>query len=307
MNIGTGSMRSITGLGILAALIAVSPAAAQDGLRQRVDTTMTLEEGGTLSVNIYSGRVNVTGARGSSVRIRGTADRDEISIRARTNSVRISMEHGGTRSGADLDITVPIGTRVVLEGFAAPFSVTGVRGEVNIETLSGSIVVKDAQGRVSLESVSGDIEADGVRGDVSAESVNGMVSVRNVEGDIAAESVSGRITIAGASSSRVRAETVGGSLSYDGTIEPAGNYSFTTHSGSLTLAVPSNAGASVSLETFNGTVDSDFPVTLESGANRRAGESQFEFKIGDGRSRIVLETFNGNIRIQRGSSRANRE
>ena len=300
-------MKLLEGLILVAALLAASPAGAQDGLRQRIDTTMALAEGGTLSVNIYSGRVNVTGSRSSAVHVRGTADRDDISIRGRTNSVHVSMEHGGTHSGADLDITVPIGTRVVLEGFAAPFSVTGVRGEANIQTLSGSIVVKDAEGNVSLESVSGDIEADGVRGDVSAESVNGMVNVRNVEGDITAESVSGRITIARAASGRVRAETVGGSLSYDGTIEPSGNYSFATHSGSLSLAVPANAGASVSLETFSGTVDSDFPVTLESGANRRAGESQFEFKIGDGRSRIVLETFNGNIRIQRGATRANRE
>ena len=174
-------MRAITGLAVFAALVAASPAGAQEGLRQRVDTTITLAEGGTLNVNIYSGRVNVTGARGSSVRVRGTADRDEISIRARTNSVAIRMEHGGTFSRADLDITVPIGTRVVLEGFAAAFSVTGVRGEANIQTLSGSIVVKDAEGKVSLESVSGDIDADGIRGDVSAESVNGTVSVRNVD------------------------------------------------------------------------------------------------------------------------------
>jgi DUF4097 and DUF4098 domain-containing protein YvlB len=100
---------------------------------------------------------------------------------------------------------------------------------------------------------------------------------------------------------------VQGDLSYEGTIESMGNYSFTTHSGELTLAVPPSAGATVSLETFSGSVDSDFPVTLESGASRRAGESQFDFRIGDGKSRIVLETFSGNIRIQRGSGRANRE
>jgi hypothetical protein len=32
-----------------------------------------------------------------------------------------------------------------------------------------------------------------------------------------------------------------------------------------------------------------------------------DFRIGDGRSRIVIETFNGNIEIKRGSTRTNRE
>ena len=292
---------------ILAASLAMfaSPAGAQD--RSRVDTTVAIGEGGTLSVSIYSGRVSVTAGTGPNVRVQGLAPDVNLSVRSRNNGVRIQLDHGAHNDPVELDITVPTGTRVVLEGFAAAFSIRGVKGEASVETLSGPITVVDAVGNVVLESVSGNIEAEGIRGDVGAESVSGRVTVRNVEGDVTAESVSGRVTIAGASSRRVSAETVSGSLSYDGTIEAAGNYSFTTHSGSITLAVPTNAGATVSLETFSGAVDSDFPVTLESGANRRAGESQFEFRIGDGRSRIVLETFNGSIRIQRGSSRANRE
>jgi len=54
-------------------------------------------------------------------------------------------------------------------------------------------------------------------------------------------------------------------------------------------------------------VDSDFPVTLESGRTHKGHESKFEFRIGNGRSRINAETFSGDIRIQRGTSRDNRE
>ena len=289
---------------IAAALLGASELGAQPRYRDRVDTAVTLGSSGTLSVSLYSGRVNVTGASGSEVRIRGSANRETLSIRSRSNYVSISTEaHGHSNGGAELDISVPRGTRVVLEGFSTAFSVRGVDGEASIETLSGSMVVSNAKGRVNLESVSGNISASDVDGPVSAESVSGRVEVANVDGDITVESVSGAITITGARSMRVNAETVQSALSYDGTIEPSGTYSFTTHSGRLTLAVPATAGATVSLETFSGSVDSDFPVTLESGSNRRAGESQFEFRIGDGRSRIVLETFSGDIRIQRGASR----
>ncbi len=304
-------MKLFTGVIVAVGLASMTPthiAGAQSD-RVSVDTTVSLDRGGTLSVSIYSGRVNVTGTAGSSVRIRGSADRGELRVRERANSITVGLEHGYPGSGrsAQLDISVPHGTRVVLEGFYAPFSVRGVKGDASVETLSGSIIVSDAAGKVSLESVSGDIDVDGVEGDVRAESVSGHVNMRNVSGDITTESVSGPLNISGAKSARVRAETVGGSLSYDGTIEPMGNYSFTTHSGLLTLAVPSNVGATVRLETYNGTVDSEFPVTLESGVNRRQGESQFDFRIGDGRARIVLETFSGNINIKRGGGRANRE
>ena len=97
----------------------------------------------------------------------------------------------------------------------------------------------------------------------------------------------------------MRAETVAGPVSYVGAFDPSGNYSFKTHAGRLTLGVPSSTGATVSLETFSGQVDSDFPVTLESGRSRMGHESRFEFRLGDGRSRVLIETFSGNIKIQR--------
>jgi hypothetical protein len=307
MNNGNSRMRRKIGLtGAVLAVLAAFSSSAQ-AQRASMDTSIAIGDGGTLSVSIYSGRVNVTAGRGSNVTIKGTADARDLSVRSRSNGVRVQLDHGSHNSRVELDITVPVGTRVVMDGFAATFSVRGVRGETSLETLSGPITVAGAVGKVTLESVSGHIEASDIKGDVSAESVNGRVTITNVEGDVIAESVSSALSITGASARSVRAETVSGSLTYDGTIEPSGNYSFTTHSGPLTLAVPANAGATVSLETFNGSVDSDFPVTLESGANRREGESQFEFRIGDGRARIVLETLSGNIRIERGSSRANRE
>jgi DUF4097 and DUF4098 domain-containing protein YvlB len=296
-------------LALAAASIALGPSLAGAQGRERVDTTMTLDGGGTLSVSIHSGRVSVTGSSGSAVRIRGTMDRDGATIRGRASSVTISADEWGHSShgSVDLDISVPIGTRVVMEGASAPFSVRGVKGDVVIESMSGRADVTDAVGKVRVETISGDITVTGVDGDVRAESVSGDIKATNIDGDLTLETVSSAISITRASSKVVRVESVQGSVTYDGTMDPAGNYSLATHSGTLTLMVPSNAGATVRLETFSGTVDSDFPVTLEAGASRLGKESEFEFRIGDGRSRVVLETFSGDIRIQRGSGRANRE
>lgn len=295
----------------LAAMLSIAGAAqAQDSFRspERVDTTFTLERNGTVSISIYSGRVNVTGTSGSTVRIRGTAEQEELQVRTRPGMVSVSLEPERGRGGrAELDVTVPVGTNVVLEAFSAPFTVRGVKGPAQIETLSGSVEVADAVGTVEIEAVSGNVDIARVEGNVRAEAVSGNVTVNGVTGDVDAESVSGRVSITGAKSRSARAETVSGSITYFGTIEPSGNYSFTSHSGRLNLGFPPNAGANVSVETFSGSVDSDFPVTLEGARSRHGHESRFEFRIGDGRARIVLETFSGAIRIQRGTNRENEE
>lgn len=306
MNISIKPVRVV----MLAAVALIAPVVggAQSSYREKVDTSVTIEKGGTLSVSVYSGRVSVIGGSGSTVRILGTVERGDLELRARATSVTISTQQEGPHGGrAELDITVPIGTRVVLEGFSAPFTVRGVKGEAKVESLSGNVIVSDAVGRVNVGVVSGNIQVDRVKGDLRAEAVSGYLELTDIDGDIEAESVSGRIIMTGANSKSVRAETVSGSVGYSGTFDPSGNYTFKSHSGRLTMGLPVDAGATVSLETFSGNVDSDFPVTLESGDTRNGHESRFEFRIGNGRSRIVAETFSGDIRIQRSTTRDNRE
>jgi len=93
---------------------------------------------------------------------------------------------------------------------------------------------------------------------------------------------------------------VSGSVSYAGTIEPSGRYGFESHSGTIRLNIPRNAGAQFSVETFSGSIDTDFPVTLLPGQKRREGH--MDFTIGDGRARVTAQTFSGEIIITNGST-----
>jgi DUF4097 and DUF4098 domain-containing protein YvlB len=304
------AMRLALAIAFTAAFTGVSSTASAQSFDspQRVDTTISLERGGTVSISVWSGQVNVTGSSGSSVRIRGTVERDAMEVRARSSNVTISMEseyrHGGR---ADLEISVPEGTSVILEGYSAPYVIRGVKASVKAETLSGSIRVTGAGGKVNVGSVSGDIDVRDVDGDVRAESVSGTITMAGIDGDIEGESVSGGVSISRAKSRSVRAETVSGEIAYRGTFDPSGTYTFKSHSGRLLLGMPADAGASVTMQTFSGNVDSDFPVTLESGRQRLGHESRMEFKVGNGRSRVVVETFSGDIKIQRSTTSDNRE
>lgn len=60
------------------------------------------------------------------------------------------------------------------------------------------------------------------------------------------------------------------------------------------------------IETFSGSVDSDFPVTLQPNTDGRGSNRRMEFKIGNGRARIVAESFSGTIKLERGDGRDSR-
>lgn len=284
-------------------------ASAQPSYRENLDTLVTLDRQATVDLSLLSGRVIVVGGGGSQARIKAFTDRGGLEFDAAPGRIRLQVDPGRSacrncRGGnATFELTVPAGTRVIVNSISAPVSVRGTKGEVDVNAMSGSIVVFDAARKVTAESVSGNVEVSQVTGDVRASSVSGRVEVDDVSGDIEGESVSGRLMMNNARSRFVRAASVSGRISYVGTFSPDGTYEFKSHSGSVYLTLPSDVGATVRVETFSGTVDSDFPVTLQPNTDGRSSNKKMEFKIGNGRSRIGAESFSGSIKLQRGGGR----
>ncbi len=294
-------------------------AEAQRDYRESLDTTVTLDRQATVDLSLMSGRIDVVGGGGSQARIRATSNGGEIRLDASGGRLRLSVDPAHRRCRDDygancssgtgdarFEVTVPAGTRVLANSISGPISVRGAKGEVDVNSVSGSVIVTDAVRKAKAASVSGNVSVSQVVGDVRASSVSGRVEVADVTGDVETESVSGRISMIGARSKFVRAGTVSGRIAYSGTFDPSGTYEFKSHSGSLCLSLPADVGAQVRIETFSGGIDSDFPVTLQ--PNKTRGSTRnIEFKIGDGRSRIVAETFSGQIRLQRGDGRDTRD
>ena len=54
-------------------------------------------------------------------------------------------------------------------------------------------------------------------------------------------------------------------LDYDGTIDAAGRYELTTHSGDIGLHIPREANAQLTVSTWSGSIDSQFPIVLKPG------------------------------------------
>ena len=274
--------------------------------RASLDTTLTLEKRGIVDLSLTSGEIIVTGWSRSDVRVNATTEYGQLRLDAASSRISLGVRSRNGRMGdTRYEVSVPIGTRILTRSMSGETSVTGVRGEVEAQTQSGDITVNDASDRISLETLSGDIVAERVTGAVRLASASGEIEVTTATGDIEVESVSGSITLTGVRSRLVRTETTSGDVEFDGTIDPAGRYEFRSHSGDVRITLPPSAGAAVDVETFSGSINSDFRIVLEPG-ERALGMSpkRFDFKVGDGSARISLESFSGDIRIVRGGIRS---
>jgi DUF4097 and DUF4098 domain-containing protein YvlB len=137
---------------------------------------------------------------------------------------------------------------------------------------------------------------------VEAQSVNESVTVRRTNGELVVHTVNGDLLLEAVKSSSVEGSTVNGDITYDGAIVAGGHYELSTHQGDLTITMPENANATISVNTFNGSFESDYPVTL-TGKNQRR---KFSFTLGDGSARVELESFGGDIRLARPGSRSSK-
>lgn len=127
----------------------------------------------------------------------------------------------------------------------------------------------------------------------SITNVNGSIDVSGVQGEIRINTVNGSAEMNGTTSS-VDAETVNGNITAKWTEFPSdGAIKMRTVNGSLELELPSNANADLEASSINGSIHTDFPITVQGTFLSR----RLEGKIGSGGSNIDLSTVNGAIDI----------
>lgn len=276
---------------ILLTALAAGSAALQ------ADTVIPVDRGTRLDVDNFRGEVVVDVWSRSAIQVQGDLSRDQVIEIVRSGSVvrvRPRTRNGGPRE-ADLGITIPEWMDVHVEGNQVDVSVRGTSGEIIIETVGGDVEVEGGTGLVSVRSIQGELDIRRARGRIEAESVNEEITLEDVDGEIYVQTTNGDISMSGIRSASTRATTVNGDIQYDGTIRDNGRYVFSTHNGDLAVSVPPDANTTVSVSTYHGEFESDFPVRL-TGTGR---DRQFTFTLGSGSARIELESFNGEIRLYR--------
>jgi DUF4097 and DUF4098 domain-containing protein YvlB len=292
----------LTAIALSSAMSAI-PAAAQDrrdrdeDYQSRVDTTLAFDKRGTVALSLGSGEIVVTAWNRDQIRVRARAERSVVRMDATLS--RLSLDLSRQRGGdTRFEVTVPVGVRVTARAINGDISITGTRGGVEANTQSGDIVVEDVGDMVDLGSLSGEINVRGVTGNVDVRLVSGDLSIGDVKGDVEATSVSGDIDLGNVVARYVRAKSTSGDISFDGTIDGTGRYELGSHSGSVYLTIPQTTGALLTVSTYTGSIDSDFPITLKPGEHGIGTSKRFTFEIGKGDARIAADSFSGDITIR---------
>jgi len=292
------------------AFLAVAPVAGaqRDETLRKIDTTFAFARGGTVELGQVSGEIIVTGWTKPDIRIHASIERGYLEATMSSSRVRITVHSLRNRMGdSRYELSVPIGTVVRASSVSGDIAVRGTAGEVRVSTVSGDVEVRDAAERVEIGSTSGDVRASRLRGRLRVSTVSGDLTLDDVNGELYAKSVSGEVHARGTLTG-LEFSSVSGDFAFSGDIQGDGSYSASTHSGDVRLTLPSNVGATLELQTFSGEVRPGFPITLQPGEqplNRR--NRRLRFDVNGGGPRISLETFSGDIIIERGAARAAKE
>jgi hypothetical protein len=267
---------------------------------QQVDTTFPVRAGQRLVVDGFGGDIEVKTWSRSAVRVEADpGPRTRLAIENSGSTVSLRTEgRRGPPANTDLIITVPVSMGLDLSGVNSSVKVVGVRAPITVETVQGDVDVEGGEGNVSLRSVQGEVTLKGAKGRIEVHSVNEDVTVTDASGEITAETVNGEIVLERVEASNLTATSVNGDVAYDGPIRNGGQYSLSSHNGDVTIAMSPSASALVTVSTFSGEFESDFPITLR---ETRKGR-RFSFSLGGGGAQVSLESFQGTVRLARPGS-----
>ncbi|MCL7972393.1 MAG: DUF4097 domain-containing protein [marine benthic group bacterium] len=273
-----------------AMLAALAPA-------QQADTTFAVDAGGRLEVNQLEGVVNVTTWDQAEMRVVAAFDEDEgrLDVGSSGGNAQVSVKgEWGEPVYGELDITMPRGMALEIAGVSLEVGIDGSAGDVTVSTVEGSIGLVGGSGNVALSAVEGEVTVSRASGKIAISAVDGGVSVSQSEGAIALTAVDGDVMLEVITSDNVSVNVVDGDIAYEGTIADGGRYVLSTHDGDLDVLIPDGANARISIDTFSGELDTDFPVELEGDF----GKKRISFTVGTGKALVELSAFDGTISLR---------
>jgi hypothetical protein len=235
---------------------------------------------GLLSIRLRDGRASLRAVDGGSIVIRDRHARDladmfAIDLGEGSAAFQSNKGDGGLhRDGGtpDIEVDVPRGATVVIEGASADVEADGLAGDQRYRTASGDMTLRAVSGRLSVDAVSGDV-------DIVA-SGEAAVTIRTVSGDV--ELRAGTLT-------SLEASTTSGDLRVAGRLAGPGPFAIVTVSGDTLLAPAGDVR--VEMATLSGDLRSKIGGRTEGRRGRRSLE------VGSGGPLVTLRSLSGDLLV----------
>jgi DUF4097 and DUF4098 domain-containing protein YvlB len=282
------------------ALVATVAAPAWLAAGTTVDQRRPAAADAAVKIENMAGTVTVTAWDRAEVQVRGTiADHAELELGGTDRKVSVEVApHMNPMAKSDIEVMVPTGASVSVEGFQATITVAGVSGSVKAETVNGSITHTGPSREVSLQSVNGAVQTTKAQGRVIVEAVNGAITVRDSSGDLEASTVNGKLTVTGGSFARAQLETVSGGAFFDAGLSPKATLSVESVSGPVELLFPAGFGADFTVTTFSGAITNELGPAARK-TDEYTPEKELSFTSGSGGVHVSVETLSGAVHIRR--------
>ncbi len=299
------SKRTMAGTqwGAGAAVVLLILAAAASAEERTVHRSGPADPGGRVRIENIAGSIVVEGWDRDEVQLDGVLGDDvedlEFETGARTSIEVIYPRHGGSiDEGADLNIKVPRGSRVEIDGVSCTIKVEKVVGAVFAASVSGQVTVAGTLKELSAETISGVLDLDVDCPEVTAESISGEILVRGRVLRLGASTVSGDLDLAAERFIELEVQSVTGDADVAGDLDPSGSFTFDLHGGDLTLSVPGSLDADLEIESFTGDIEDDFGGEVKRSSEYGPGK-EMSLTVGAGKARVRISTFSGDVKIRK--------
>lgn len=257
---------------------------------------------GEIEIVNVAGKVQVDGWDRSEVEVSGTAGEDVERVDVTTAGSRTtihvtprSAHSWGADGGANLVVHVPVKCSLTATLVSADFSVTGVMGNLKLQSVSGNLT-GDAGSDLRASTVSGDVRLAG-RGakEIEVKTISGDIRLTGGGGDVDVATVSGAAVLDLADVSRARFKSVSGDMTVALALVQGGRIEAESVSGGISLRFAATPAAEFDVQSFSGNIRNCFgPTPVES---QYGPGSRLQFTNGEGHGRVHIDTKNGDVKL----------
>jgi len=193
-------------------------------------------------------------------------------------------------------LTIPAMASIKVRNVSGSVDAADIGGMFEGNVTSGKVILARIGGGVDCQVVSGGLQVSDIKGDVDLKTVSGNITASKIRGSIDAETTSGNVTLTEISEPKtVRAKVLSGKIGYDGQIVAGGKYGFDALSGSIIVTIPASAGFELEAETFSGSINTDFAVTMQGKIDRK----EVRGVVNNGGAALRIKAFSGSIEIKK--------
>ena len=256
---------------------------------------------GSIEIVDVAGSIELQGWERPQVEVAGDAEDTAERVHIKTSGSRTTIHvmpstaPGDGGSETRLLIHVPAKSAVFATLVSANLKVGGLLGDVNLRTVSGSLS-GEVGGNLKANTATGSIRMTArAANSIEIKTINGNVQLMGGSGDVEVATVSGNAEVDLGVLRHGRFKTISGSFAAKLSLAPDAELEGESISGTLRFDFPSAPAARFDIQSFSGDIDNCFGPKPEK--QRYEPGSRLEFKNGEGRAEVHIETKSGDVHL----------